>query len=259
MSTLAQLQGRFATAVLRRETGALDGMLAGDPTHAAARTGIYINNHHIGLRDALAAIYPVLGRVLGSECFELLARNYVDTHPKPSGNLLDFGAFLADLIGASHALEDLPYLADLARLEWLRHQLARAADADSAQSLSLASLAALDDATLAALRLRRVPAAQLFQSPYPVLRIWHCNQDTEPTQVSLDEGGVKGLLLRAGLEVRFEALGNAEFAFLNALDEHTVCAAAEAALHLDPHFNLALTLARGLSWLQHEIPRSALG
>ena len=53
-------------------------------------------------------------------------------------------------------------------------------------------------------------------------------------------------------------LGMAE-AFLNALDEHTVCAAAEAALHLDPHFDLARTLARGLSWLQHEIPRSALG
>lgn len=258
MSTLLQLQSRVATAVLRREPGAITGLLAGDPVRAAARIQVYINHHHLGLREALAAIYPVLGRVLGPKCFDLLARNYVDTHPKPSGNLLDFGAFLGDYIAATPGLTALPYLADLARLEWLRHQVGRAADSAPARRMSLASLAALDEAALATLHLRLVPAAQLFQSRFPLLRIWHSNLDLEPEPVSLDEGGVQCLVLRTGPEVRMAALSAAEYAFFLALDRQTACAAAEVAYRVDPRFDLALSLARWLDWLQDETPRSTL-
>lgn len=258
MTGLWQMQRRLAAAVVHREASAIDGWLAGDPARAAARISVYSNNHHLGLRDALTAIYPVVGRVLGSECFELLARDYVDTYPKPSGNLLDFGEFLAELIAETSALSALPYLADLARLEWQLHQVDHAADSAPEQRLSLASLAALDDRALATLRLRRGPATQLFQSRFPVLRIWHSNQDREPTPVSLSEGGVKCLLLRAGLELRFEVLSDAEFAFLAALDQYPACIAAEVALQLDARFDLALTLARWLNWLQPEISRSPL-
>lgn len=263
MMTLAQLQQRFATAVVGRDAVALDGLLAGDPAQAAARTAVYSNNHHLGLREALAAIYPVVARLLGAECFELLARDYVGRHAKPSGNVLDYGEHFADLVGATEALAGLPYLADVARLEWLRHEVGRAADSDPGRSLSLDSLAALDDAALTQLRLQRVPAARLYRSRYPVLQIWQSNQDAEPAPLTLDEGGVKCLVRRAGLDVRFDVLDvrfdvltEAQFAFLDALDTLSVCAAAELALHADPQFDLAQTLARWLSCLQHDATRS---
>ena len=256
MIALAQLQQRFAAAVVGRDAAALDGLLAGDPAHAAARTAVYSNNHHLGLREALAAIYPVVARLLGAECFDLLARAHVGTFPKTSGNVLDYGEYFADHIDATEALAGLPYLADVARLEWLRHEVGRAADCDPERSLSLASLAALDDAALAQLRLQHVPAARLYRSRFPVLQIWQSNQDAEPAPLTLDEGGVKCLVRRAGLDVRFDVLSDAQFAFLDALDAQSVCAAAELALHADPQFDLAMTLARWQSWLQHDTVRS---
>lgn len=256
MNALAQLQQRFAAGVVGRDAAALDGMLAGDPAQGAARTAVYINNHHVGLREALAAIYPVVARLLGAECFELLARNYVCTHAKTSGNVLDYGEYFADHIDATDDLAGLPYLADVARLEWLRHEVGRAADCDPERSVSLPGLAALDDAALAQLRLRRVPAALLYRSRFPVLQIWQSNQFAEPTPLSLDEGGVKCLVRRAGLDVQFEVLSDAQFAFLDALDNYPVCAAAELALLSDPHFDLAQSLVRWLSWLQHDTARS---
>ena len=256
MNPLAQLQQRFAAAVVGRDAAALDGLLAGDPAQAAARAAVYFNNHHLGLREALAAIYPVVARLLGAECFDLLARAHVSTFPKNSGNVLDYGEYFADHIDATDALAGLPYLADVARLEWLRHEVGRAEDSDPARSLSLPNLAALDDAALARLRLQRVPAARLYRSQYPVLRIWQSNQDAEPAPLTLDEGGVKCLVLRAGLDVQFDVLSDAQFAFLDALDRYPACAAAELALRADPHFDLALTLARWQSWLQYDTARS---
>lgn len=256
MTALAQLQQRFAAAVIGGDAAALDGLLAGDPAQAAARTAVYRNNHHLGLREALAAIYPVVARLLGNECFELLTRNYVSTHAKPSGNVLDYGEYFADHIDATEALAGLPYLADVARLEWLRHEVGRAADSDPERSLSLTSLAALDDAALAQLRLQHVPAARLYRSRFPVLQIWQSNQDAEPAPLTLDEGGVKCLVRRAGLDVRFDMLSDAQFAFLDALDNHPVCDAAELGLRADPHFDLAQALTRWLSWLQHDATRS---
>lgn len=256
MTPLAQLQQRVAAAIVGCAADSLADLIAATPAKAAARTSVYINNHHIGLREAVATVYPVVRRLLGADCFELLAREHVARYPKQSGNLLDYGGHLADLIEATAALAGLPYLADVARLEWLRHEVFHAADSDPDRMPSLAGFAALDEATLSRLRLRWVPATRLYQSRFPILRIWDSNQQTQPTPVSLDEGGVKCLLLRAGLKLTWLPLSNGEFVFCEALTEHTVCAAAELALGADPHFNLALTLARCHSWLQHDEPRS---
>lgn len=254
MIPLWQLQQRFATAVTSRHTPALHGLLAGDPAIATARTAIYINNHHIGLREALIAVYPVTRRLVGDDCFDLLARKYVCAYAKASGNVLDFGAHLADQIERTEAFAALPYLADVARLEWLRHQVWHAADADPAATLSLSTLTALDDDALTALRLQRVPAARLFQSHYPVLRIWQANQSPAPPVVDLGAGGVQCLIARTGSAVECAALPDGDHAFLAALDELPACAAAEQALRCDPNFDLAVALKRWLGWLQLHTP-----
>lgn len=256
MSALAQLQQRFAVAIVERDASLLDGLLAGPQAQAAMRTAIYINNHHLGLCEALSAIYPVVKRLLGDDCFDLLARDHVAGYPKPTGNVLDYGAHLAELIEATAALAGLPCLADVARLEWLRHRVWHAADSAADRAPSWAGLAELDDAGLAALRLRLVPAARLHQSRFPTLRIWQQNQLPEPAPVSLAENGVKCLLLRAGLDIEFVELAAGEFAFLDALADGTVCAAAERASAVEPQFDLTMTLARSLAWLQHDVPGS---
>lgn len=245
MSTLASLQQRFAEAIVKRDAQQLAALVSADRDQLDGRAAVYFNNHHIGLKDALVAVYPVIRRLLGEDCFALLGRDHIDATPKPSGNLLDFGASFAAFIGTRDGLAALPYLADVARLEWLQHRLFHAPNPTTDNAFCLQRLAQLDAASLAAQRLHLAPWAQLFSSEYPILRIWQVNQRSgEADQVALDEGGVMCLLSRPGLQLRTELLARAEFAFLAALERHTLLHASEQALAADPQFDLTAALLR---------------
>ena len=103
------------------------------------------------------------------------------------------------------------------------------------------------------LGLQLVPAARLVASPYPILRIWQAHQrdaDAGPGDfaISLDEGGVRLLVLRRALEIEFVLLGEAEDRWLRELAAGSALAAATvAALERDPAFDLAATLGRHLA------------
>lgn len=252
MSDLAVLQRRFAQALKQRDSALLDGYLVMDPGRTSGRLSIYANNHEFGLEEALAAVFPAVQRLVGEACFAALARPHVQTTPMRSGNVNDYGEHFATHIETSALHRDLPWLADIARLEWLWHSLFHAEDADPRRAAVLTAIAALDDATLAQLHLGLIPAARLYASPYPALQIWRANLGQAATEVvSLDEGGVKCIGLRTGLQLQFELLGDIEYTFLDALAQQPLLAAAELALKRDPSFNLTATLARWSCCLQH--------
>ncbi|HXH04204.1 MAG TPA: DNA-binding domain-containing protein, partial [Candidatus Competibacteraceae bacterium] len=127
---LRKLQSAFAAAVYEgRVPAALAELIVGDGLAPAARLGLYRNNTVLNLGDALAAAYPVLQRLLGADCFRALARAYIGAHPSRSGDLHDYGDALADFLAGLPELAALPYLADVARLEWRVHRAYFAAEA----------------------------------------------------------------------------------------------------------------------------------
>lgn len=68
----------------------------------------------------LEATYPCCLAVVGEECFAQIARQHVLNHPLSEGNVTDYGDGFSDtIINQQTLVEAVPYLADLARLEWL--------------------------------------------------------------------------------------------------------------------------------------------
>lgn len=163
-----------------------------------ARFEVYRASFEANLGNALRDTYPVVHRLVGDDYFSQVARAYLRAHPSRSGDLhafgAEFGAFLATLDSAA----DLPYLPDVARLEWLAHQAFHAADA---QPLTLDVLAGLPSDAYGNLCL--LPSARLMHSAFPVHRIWQVNQESwaGDTVVRLEEGGVRLAVSRAGLEI----------------------------------------------------------
>jgi hypothetical protein len=84
-----------------------------------------------------------------------------------------------------------------------------------------------------------------------VLAIWQANQAPaagEVAPVSLDAGAVRVLVARRDFEVEFRVLGGAEDRFLRSLAEgRTLAFALQAALALDPAFDIGATLGRHLA------------
>ena len=236
------LMGRRESAALAllRDTGALPA--------PRQRLQIYRNNLFESLIAALAAVYPVVARLVGTPFFRQAASAHIRAHPSRSGNLHDFGAEWPDFLRAYRDAAQLPYLPDVARLEWAYHRAYHEAELPA---LTLAQLAAVAAADQGELRLHLQPSARFVTSRYPVLAIWQAHQpqadDNEVAAISLHDGGVSLLVVQRALEIELCPLRCAEGRWLCALAEGARLAdATDAALATDPGFDLAGALARHL-------------
>jgi hypothetical protein len=241
MRALRDLQAGFAAAVFEEDDGGFAVEVRDGRFHGERLLQIYRHNSFASLTRALEAVYPVVARLVGDGFFRYAADRYIRQHPSTSGNLHDFGDRFAAFLEAFEPAATLPYLADVARLEWAWHSVFHAA---GHATLSLDQLAAVPGALHDRLVFVLHPATQLLVSDYPVLAIWQANQpDAEEQTIDLTAAGVRLLVFRHGLDVEFRTLGTGEYQLLRACAEGRCFAAAcAAALAADPDFNLPGTL-----------------
>jgi hypothetical protein len=181
MTRLAELEGDFARAVL--DVGAavptpLARKVGGAPSR---RFDVYRNNVYASLIDVLASRFPMVARLVGDEFFRTMARVYVEREPPRSPVLLRYGAGFADFVTDFPPAAPVPYLADVARLEWAWHAAYHAPDATPLTLAELADAVHVAEHTPLALH----PSLHVVRSPYPVVTIWQLaaqKGEDEPTR-----------------------------------------------------------------------------
>ena len=124
----------------------------------------------------LAGAYPIVAKIVGESFFEGLAREYLRRFPSASGDLNEYGASLAQFVAAFPHTGDLPYLADVARMEWLAHRAHYAADAAEGPGLRLP------------------PARALLPSRRPLARTREIHPDDHEGEFSVDLDAGPGVL-----------------------------------------------------------------
>lgn len=142
----------------------------------------------------------------------------------------------------------LPYLPDVARLEWLRQACALAADTDlPAPDISVQ---ARTDAREPA-RVALLPGLRVLTSRHRVFTIWRYALEPAAEGLVLDGSGENLMLWREDGEVAMAPLDDASFACIAALvrGDAVVAAVAEARGH-DPAFDFAGCLA---SLIRHRV------
>jgi hypothetical protein len=222
-------------------------LIAGDADRARRRIGIYRGNMIANATTALAAAYPIIGKLVGEEFFDGLARAYCRAHPSLSGDLNECGAQFAEFLAAFPHAQSLPYLCDVARLEWLAHRAHYAADH---APLDTGRLGQIAESAYPTLELKLHPAVSTLESPYPVYRIWEVHQDDYCGEITvdLDSGAQRVIVYRPGFRVTVALLSRGELAFLNAIkDGERLGAALENALAADTEFNLGVSLQRWIA------------
>lgn len=239
---LRDLQRHFAAAVFEENPAVVAQVLPGR-FPAAQHVQIYRNNITNTLSVALAAVYPVVEKLVSPGFFGYAAHEYLRDHRPMSANLHDFGGAFAEFLASFIPAAGLPYLADVARLEWAWHRAFHAAEAPSFDPAALAKVPA---DRLSALRLGLHPSANLLISPYPVIRIFEINQEeySGDASVDLDAGGENALVIRRGLNVFVEPLTNGAVALLLAVHQNqTLAQALDVALTAEAGFDLNTVLA----------------
>jgi hypothetical protein len=244
MPSLRELQQGFATAIMAGD-GLPPPFATLPPANGAERIAIYRRALFANYRSALRATYPVVQKLVGAPFFNAAVDAFVRAHPSVSGDLNvyggDFGAFLDGYPPAA----GLPYLPDVARVEWAMDEASRAADDHGSPAATLAALAAVAPERFPALRLVLAPARRLVASRYPVMRIWQANQEDAPDdlRVSLDDGGVALIIGRDARGIWLTPIGAGEFAWLAALAAGAALGAAiDAAQVAEATFDLGSAL-----------------
>ena len=148
----------------------------------------YQTNGHMLAQRALLVAYPVVAQLLGDESLADLARALWHAHPPTHGDLALWGDALPDYLAISPQLQDEPYLADVARVEWALHRCATAPDA-LADPASLALLTTQEPDTLGLLL---APGCCVVRSVWPVFSILSAHLRGIPSLVEA------GQALRAG-------------------------------------------------------------
>jgi hypothetical protein len=147
--------GAFARALFAPEQPPPDGLTSRDGKAPMRRFAVYRNNVTVSLVDALASIFPTVQNLVGEDFFRAMARLYVTAHPPTSPLLFIYGETFPAFLESFPPAADLPFLADVARVERLWLDAFHAADAPPLDPSALAQVSAED---LAGIRFRAHPA-----------------------------------------------------------------------------------------------------
>lgn len=244
MPALRELQQALADAIFTREPARFAARVRSTGLPGAARLQVYQNNVFISLAQALADVYPVVERLVGEEFFHQSARAFIRRCPSRSGNLHDFGRELAMFLRGLPDARHLPYLGDVAALEWAYHEVFHAADA---APLDVERLAQVSEDAQDRLRFRLHPATRLVASGFPVLAIWEANLGDEPpgAQIDLDAGADYLLVARRDLDRVVQRLTQGEFALLAEIaGGATLARACDRATAADPATDIEAAVRR---------------
>jgi hypothetical protein len=256
MTSLHELQARLLDALLSASAEPADpaapasvaavGLIDAPAPTAAARLAVYRNTVHANVAAALRSTYPAVWRLVGEDYFLKVAHDFIVRHPSTCGDLTPVGALFPAYLARLHEQDEYAYLGEVARFEWLIQEALLVAEPPP---FDLARLRLVAPAAYDGLRFVLHPALRLFESRYPVRRIWESNVGTaEPDSIDLAGGGERLALLQQRLQLHFHAVTTGEWCWLEALKAgEPFAASVAAAMTSDAGFDAAAALRRFVS------------
>jgi len=209
--SLVELQTAFYARVMHGD----DTILPWVVNHGLAATQRMKIYQHIvenTLSEALHTSYPAIALLVGDVFFDQAADQYMRSYPPESGNLQTYGAQFPAFLAQMKEAASLPYLADVARLEWARQQTYLAADAHAMDASAFAQqLQAFENHGI---QLKLHPAVQLVTSAHRIFDIWHYCMEHDSDPLDLEGGGQAVLLWRDGMRLAMQVIDSPTAGFL---------------------------------------------
>lgn len=194
---------------------------AGDNLDSEQSLAVYRGSVFGNLCSALADIYPGFVRCVGEAFFQALALRYVKAHPSTSSSLDDYGDAFPRFVSVFEPLATLPYVEDLATLEWYWHKAFHAKDEAALKPIELSQVS---EDKYENLVFHMPKSARIMKSAYPVRDIWQHSLEEEGVSydatIDLGSGPQSLLIWRAeGYEVRVDHLSDLEYELLLAVNK----------------------------------------
>ncbi len=118
MATVADLQTAFRRAILDNQPDRLAALIAPGGLPVMARIAVYRNNSLGALTSALRLAYPAVLALVGEAFFDGAAVGFAQAAPPASACLTLWGGDFSSYLARHPGCRDMPWLADVAALEW---------------------------------------------------------------------------------------------------------------------------------------------
>lgn len=245
--TLRDLQRAFFASLVGQGDAAVLRHVMADGISAEARLEIHRDTFIGSLTATLRLSFPAVERLVGTAFFESAARVFIERFPPRSADLTAYGARLPAFLEGFEPAASLPYLADVARLEWA---VSSAINAPDAERLDLARLSRLSSRERGRVVLIPDPSLALVRANHRVDEIWRavlCADDAALAAIDPGPCPVRVLVERSGSGVDVVRLNATEADFFERLcaGKTLEAAVAETAALVDVSAALAGHLAAG--------------
>ena len=179
---LKELQNDFVDAFFGADIDINKYIISDDTLTAEQRFGIYKGSVHGVLTQALADIYPVCKELVGDKFFDHVSSKFINQNPPNSAFFADFGEDFSAFLANFEAAKSVEYLADTAKLEWLRHT---AWNSKNQIPSDFTTLGNYSEEQQMKMSFSLPETASLLRSDYQVEQLWQAHQTN--SEFSLDK------------------------------------------------------------------------
>ncbi len=217
MPTLRDIQEQFARHLQGLPTSPdIAAQVKFNQLQNNQRLQVYQNNFKLSLVSSLAAVYPVIRKLVGEEFFDYAAKNFIQNTPSKHGNLHEYGSEFGLFLAEFEPAKQLTYLPDMARFEWAYHRVFHELETNP---FDLQRLQDVDEQDYGYIVFSLNPASRLIASNYPLVEIWQANQSDNPPEIKLEAKKYFFLIGRRKFENVFQSLDEVEYQFLNLIKD----------------------------------------
>ncbi len=217
MPTLDDLQNQFVKGLYSQSDAIMQYIPATNKLAAKQRLQIYQSSIFGIKQKSLQEIYSVCNKLVGDDFFIAMINKYIDLTRSNSPDLAGYGWSLPDFIADFPPAACLPYLSDVARLEWAWHKLF---NAPATHKLDFNQLAETYTSYGENIVFHLSSESSLITSPYPIHKIWEMNQDDymgDDTMTLTEHQFFYLFIWRNELQMHMDVIDAKTFQVLNAI------------------------------------------
>jgi len=221
VNSLNHLQRDFIDSVFQLDGAATQSILSqlNGTTQLSIKEQfkIYQQSIHDGLTNALQQIYPVCTELVGERYFYSMARKYILSNPSRSPDLTDYGESFSKYIKHHPVITTVPYLSDMAKLEWAYH---RAFHAPNETGFNIESIYKYSAEQLTKCIFFLPDSHHFISSHFPIDRIWEMHQTANEDSLEIEKHAGYYFVFRKSYEIHIDRLTKHEYLFLKAVKQN---------------------------------------
>jgi len=209
---LMQLQATFAESLFYQHDEITQQIKETTQISPSQRLQVYRNSFIMGVTEALSMTYQHVSALVGDDFFNAVSREFILSNPPIDNNIITYGEGFSEYLNGLSQLNEMPYIAEMARFEWLLEQTSNIEMDD--RHLDIEQLSQVTEASFQNLKFTTPAQINLFNSAQNISHLYQMLVDDAVVETDLNEQCYLALKKHADFRVELIILQEDEYSLL---------------------------------------------